>query len=82
MLEDLIERCQDRYDGARFSSLLGRAVSLANVQMLDGLLLKLSDSEEVLLPGLDVLTLFLTFYKADKLKQGRKNNNNDNSDFK
>lgn len=82
MVEDLIERCQDRYDGVRFTALLSRAISLPNVELLNELLLKRSDNELVLLPGLDVLSVFLAFYKADRIKQNRKNNVAEGSDIK
>lgn len=83
MLEDLIERCQDRYDGARFTTLLSRAISLSNVELLKDIIMKRFESELVLLPGLDVLTMLFAFYKADRLKNERKNNaNNNDSDIK
>ena len=81
MIEDITERCQDRYEGVKFTTLLGRAISLMNIQSLNEVLLKNSDSELVLLPGLDVLTMFLAFYKADRVKQSRKNNS-EGSDIK
>ena len=81
MIEDITERCQDRYEGVKCTTLLGRAISLMNIQSLNEVLLKNSDSELVLLPGLDVLTMFLAFYKADRVKQSRKNNS-EGSDIK
>jgi hypothetical protein len=45
LLEDLAEKCQDRYDGARFISLLGKSISPVNTQILANILLKNADDE-------------------------------------